>query len=121
MVRVEDDGLVGATLSGRPQDAPDVWIVRVNGVDIYDPVSGAVSSASIEKVAAWFLDTDYDGRCFCICQAFFPQTTAWDKLARALKGNARPGEAGEVQGTRVTALPAREAPGRGGEGDRPAR
>ncbi len=64
----------------------DGWIVTIQGVDIYDPVAGAVASAPIEKVAAWFLDTDYDGRTFCICQAFFPQTTAWDKLARALKG-----------------------------------
>jgi adenine-specific DNA-methyltransferase len=62
------------------------WAVSINGVDIYEPVSGAVTSSPIEKVAAWFLDTDYDGRTFCICQAFFPQTTAWDKLARALKG-----------------------------------
>jgi len=66
--------------------AEDGWIVGINGVDIYDPVMHTVSSAPVEKVAAWFLDTDYDGRTFCICQAFFPQTTAWDKLARALKG-----------------------------------
>ena len=66
--------------------ADDGWTVTINGVDIYDPVTGVVASAPIEKVAAWFLDTDYDGRTFCICQAFFPQTTAWDKLARALKG-----------------------------------
>ncbi len=62
------------------------WVVQINGVDIYDPITGAVASSPIEKVAAWFLDTDYDGRTFCITQAFFPQTTAWDKLARALRG-----------------------------------
>jgi hypothetical protein len=67
-------------------EAEDGWTVSINGVDIYDPMTGAVASAPIEKVAAWFLDTDYDSRTFCICQAFFPQTTAWDKLARALKG-----------------------------------
>jgi adenine-specific DNA-methyltransferase len=32
----------------------------------------------------WFLDSDYDGRCFCICQAFFPDKSKWDKLAKAL-------------------------------------
>jgi hypothetical protein len=37
-------------------------------------------------VAAWFLDGDYDGRTFCITQAFFPDRSAWDKLARALGG-----------------------------------
>ncbi len=38
-------------------------------------------------VPAWFLDTDYNGLCFHVCQAFFPRTSAWDNLKRALKGN----------------------------------
>jgi hypothetical protein len=38
-------------------------------MDIYDPVTNAVRSTGAEKVAAWFLDNDYDGRCFCVCQA----------------------------------------------------
>jgi adenine-specific DNA-methyltransferase len=36
-------------------------------------------------VAAWFVDADYDGRTFCITQAFFPDASAWEKLAKALK------------------------------------
>ena len=36
---------------------------------------------------AWFLDTDYNGLCFHVCQAFFPRTGAWDNLKKALKGN----------------------------------
>ena len=39
-----------------------------------------------DKVAAWFVDSDYDGRTFCITQAFFPDKNAWDKIARDLKG-----------------------------------
>ena len=39
------------------------------GKDIYDPVTNAVRSTEAEKVAAWFLDSDYDSRCFCVCQA----------------------------------------------------
>jgi adenine-specific DNA-methyltransferase len=62
------------------------WTVTMEGVDIYDPVENVVRSTGAEKVAAWFLDSDYDGRTFCICQAFFPDKSAWDKLARALKG-----------------------------------
>jgi adenine-specific DNA-methyltransferase len=31
------------------------------------------------------LDTDYNGLCFHVCQAFFPRTGAWDNLKRALK------------------------------------
>jgi len=37
-------------------------------------------------VPAWLLDTDYNGLCFHVCQAFFPRTGAWEALKRALKG-----------------------------------
>jgi len=33
-------------------------------MDIYDPVTNAVSSMEVEKMTAWFLDNDGDGRCF---------------------------------------------------------
>ncbi len=39
-----------------------------------------------DKVAAWFIDGDYDGRTFCITQAFFPDKSAWEKLSKALDG-----------------------------------
>jgi len=60
--------------------------VRMEGVDVYDPVRNEITSTGADKVAAWFVDTDYDGRTFCICQAFFPNRSAWDKLGKALKG-----------------------------------
>jgi len=60
--------------------------VEMEGVDIYDPVGNTILPTTANKVAAWFLDGDYDGRCFCITQAFFPDPAAWHKLARALKG-----------------------------------
>ena len=68
------------------QDDGD-YVVEVNGMDVYDPVSNALYPSDRTRIAAWFLDTDYDGRTFCICQAFFPDKAKWDKLARAL-GNA---------------------------------
>ena len=62
-------------------------------MDVYDPVSNAVYPTDRQRIAAWFLDTDYDGRTFCICQAFFPDKSKWNKLARALggKGLIEPG------------------------------
>ena len=62
------------------------YIITMEGVDIYNPVDNTVSSAGANKVAAWFVDSDYDGRTFCITQAFFPDKKAWDKIARDLKG-----------------------------------
>src|SRR5439155_22587780 len=64
------------------------WICELNGVCIYDPIENQVLSASADKVAAWFLDSDFDGRCVCITQAFFPDQDAWDKIANALKSRA---------------------------------
>jgi adenine-specific DNA-methyltransferase len=62
------------------------YLVRLLGVDIYDPITGEVHSEIGDRVAAWFLDTDYDGKTFHICQAFFPgDPDAWEKLQRALK------------------------------------
>lgn len=62
------------------------FIVEMEGVDIYNPVDNTILPTNTDKIAAWFLDTDYDGRTFCITQAFFPDKTAWMKIARALKG-----------------------------------
>ncbi|MCB1811997.1 MAG: site-specific DNA-methyltransferase [Candidatus Competibacteraceae bacterium] len=64
----------------------DKFIVHMEGVDVYDPVKNSIEATKASKVAAWFLDSDYDGRTFCICQAFFPDKDAWKKLATALKG-----------------------------------
>ena len=62
------------------------FIVRLLGVDVYDPLTGQVNSENAGRIAAWFIDTDYDRRTFCVAQAFFPDKSAWKKLERALKG-----------------------------------
>jgi len=73
-----------------------MFSVEMQGVDIYNPVENKIQPTDANRVAAWFLDSDYDGRTFCITQAFFPDKTAWDKLARALEGH--------VDGSRFAAL-----------------
>jgi adenine-specific DNA-methyltransferase len=60
------------------------FTVEVEGMDVYDPVSNTLFPTNKEGIAAWFLDSDYDGRTFCICQAFFPDKSKWGKLAKAL-------------------------------------
>ena len=61
--------------------------VELKGVDLYDAAKGEASARTREDVAAWFLDHDYDGEVFHVCQAFFPKTSGWASLARALKGS----------------------------------
>jgi adenine-specific DNA-methyltransferase len=80
------------TVFGQPRttlkgpDKQGECTVVMEGVDIYDPVANTIRSTEDQKVAAWFIDGDYDGRCFCITQAFFPDKTAWAKLSNALGG-----------------------------------
>jgi adenine-specific DNA-methyltransferase len=49
-----------------------LFVIDMHGVDIYNPVDNTILPTNADKVAAWFVDTDYDGRTFCITQAFFP-------------------------------------------------
>jgi adenine-specific DNA-methyltransferase len=60
--------------------------VELVGLDVFDPATMEAKPYRGDDVPAWFLDTDYNGLCFHVCQAFFPRTAAWDDLKRALKG-----------------------------------
>ncbi|TQF78655.1 site-specific DNA-methyltransferase [Elioraea sp. Yellowstone] len=63
-------------------------IVRLRGVDIFDPTTGEVrSSGKVEEdVACWFVDTDYDGDSFFVRQAYFlGGKDPFEKLKTALK------------------------------------
>jgi adenine-specific DNA-methyltransferase len=82
------------------------FFVEMQGVDIYNPVENTVVSTDAERVAAWFLDSDYDGRTFCITQAFFPDKKAWEKLAKALEGHVDGSRFAAFSGTVSLAFPA---------------
>jgi adenine-specific DNA-methyltransferase len=88
----EQSGSQLFTVFGQPRtsvagpDADGYFTVTMEGMDIYNPVENKVIPSDAGKVAAWFLDGDYDGRTFCITQAFFPDRGAWEKLQRALNG-----------------------------------
>jgi len=75
----------------RTHTEPDGMVsVEVLGIDLYDPHTGTTSHDTGDNVAAWFVDHDYDGKTFCICQALFPargMKNPWDKLQKALKGS----------------------------------
>ena len=92
------------TLIGLNQNGD--YIVRMDGVDIYNPVENTVTPSRADKVAAWFLDADYDGRTFCITQAFFPDKSAWSKLAKALSGMVVPDTFEKLSGTESMPFPA---------------
>jgi adenine-specific DNA-methyltransferase len=76
-----------SNLKSQISDKEKEYEIILKGVDIYDPLTGEVYSDNGNRIAAWFIDTDYDKRAFCISQAFFPDSSAWDKLKRALKAS----------------------------------
>ena len=61
--------------------------VELKGLDVFDPITMENHHAKGDDVPAWLLDTDYNGMCFHVTQAFFPRTSAWDALKKALKAD----------------------------------
>ena len=100
------------TVFGQPRtrvrgpDRDGQYTVTMEGVDIYNPVDNSITSTGADKVAAWFLDGDYDGRTFCITQAFFPDKTAWGKLSKALENVVDPERFAALSGTVSLPFPA---------------
>lgn len=68
------------------------YVVEVIGVDVYDPVKSEIRSSGSgdpdHDIAAWFIDTNYDGRAFFVTQAYFPGgNNPFEKLKKALKAD----------------------------------
>ncbi|MEK7447000.1 MAG: site-specific DNA-methyltransferase, partial [candidate division NC10 bacterium] len=76
-------GLPEVALRRRPDGK---YQAELLGLDVFDPVAMKADHRPGGDVPAWFLDTDYNGLCFHVSQAFFPRTGAWDDLRRALRG-----------------------------------
>ncbi len=80
-------------LMGQPdvdlrQTADGLWVVEVNGFDYFDTAKGELVSGGKGKIAAWSLDTDYDGRSLFPHQFFFPMAgkdEGWMKLKKNIR------------------------------------
>jgi len=83
-------GLPDVVLKAMKQDKPGEPVryqAELKGLDVFDPATMETAPLAAADVPAWFLDTDYNGLCFHVCQAFFPRTSAWESLKKALKGS----------------------------------
>ena len=69
------------------QHAPDGKLqVKIKGVDVYDPTTGAVRSDDTGGIAMWFIDTDYDSECFFVRHAYFlGAQDPYERLKTSLK------------------------------------
>jgi adenine-specific DNA-methyltransferase len=115
LVHVRPDMVAGHLLKQTPESqifapyaSPDLdvrreadgLVVEVKGLDIFDPVTGAVRPSSRSEIAAWFLDRDHDGEVFLVTQAFFPYGSedSWKKLARDAHATLNLDRLGQLSG-----------------------
>lgn len=66
--------------------------VEIIGVDIYDPVKSEIRSSGSgdpeHEIAAWFIDTNYNGEAFFVIHAYFlGANKPYEKLKKALKAD----------------------------------
>ena len=60
--------------------------VELHGLDVYDPTTGEIRSASTDDIACWFIDTDYNEESFFVRHAYFTGADQpYAKLQRALR------------------------------------
>jgi adenine-specific DNA-methyltransferase len=63
-------------------------VAEIKGVDVYDPTTGQIRSASTDDIACWFIDTNYNGESFFVRRAYFTGADdPYDKLKRALRAD----------------------------------
>ena len=61
-------------------------MVEIKGVDVYDPTTGQIRSASTDDIACWFIDSNYNGESFFVRHAYFTGAEEpYDKLKRTLR------------------------------------
>ena len=61
-------------------------VVKVNGVDVFNPSTGEVRSDNADGIACWFIDTDYNGESFFVRHAYFlGQNDPYKSLKTTLK------------------------------------
>ena len=65
-------------------DTPNTCHVEIRGLDIYDPIKDDVKARSVEDIAYWEIDDDYDGRQFIVKSLHFcggdkKEFEAWKK------------------------------------------
>ena len=61
-------------------------VIEIKGVDVYDPTTGQIRSASTDDIACWFIDSNYNGESFFVRHAYFTGAKEpYANLKRALR------------------------------------
>jgi adenine-specific DNA-methyltransferase len=79
MVFGEPDVKIDTTKDGQ-------LVAEVKGVDVYDPTTGEIRNSSVDDIACWFIDTNYNEESFFVRHAYFlGADEPYEKLKRALR------------------------------------
>ncbi|MFN8499832.1 MAG: site-specific DNA-methyltransferase [Anaerolineae bacterium] len=63
-------------------------VATLRGLDIYDPTTGEIRSASTDDIACWFIDTAYNGESFFVRHAYFTGADRpYERLQRTLRAD----------------------------------
>ena len=65
-------------------------VVKLLGMDVYDPSRGEIRSSATAEVACWFIDTAYNDESFFVRHAYFTNRKTYDKLKSALNAEIDP-------------------------------
>jgi adenine-specific DNA-methyltransferase len=66
----------------------DEVVVKIRGLDVYDPTTGEIRSHTTDDIACWFIDTDYNAESFFVRHAYFTGAKdPFDQLKRALRSD----------------------------------
>jgi adenine-specific DNA-methyltransferase len=87
---------------------PPRYEVELVGLDTFDPTTMDTDHRSGGDVPCWLLDPDYNNLCFRASQVFFPRTSAWDSLKKALKADYDESVWDHLSGTRSAPFEAGE-------------
>ncbi len=103
MVRMNADLLMGEelkktgagnlfTVFGEPDidvaKTPEGIVLKLNGVDVYDPTTGEVRSNDTSRIALWMIDTDYNEESFFVRHCYFTgDNDPYKRLKTALKAD----------------------------------
>lgn len=73
-------------------EAKEGIVIEILGVDVYDPVKSEIRTSGSgnpeHDIAAWFIDTNYNGEAFFVTHAYFlGADKPYEKLKKALKAD----------------------------------
>ena len=85
-------------------------VIEIMGVDVYDPVKSEIRSSGSgdpeHDIAAWFIDTNYNGEAFFVTHAYFlGDDKPYEKLKKALKADISESAWEELYSTRSRPFP----------------